>query len=155
MDKFYGEWKINKKKSESIDELLKFFDVPYIARKMIGNDNTVVIKKVGKGDLSVKDIVKGNETEDVHKFEDKFLQSVDKKGNPVKKKAVFKEGVITLMTLSNNSIMIIRQLDVRGNSLRDRLYYKKYGDNEFKSVIRFYNRNRSKNAKGGGKRKKM
>lgn len=152
MDKFYGEWKINKKKSESISELLKFFGVPYIARKMIGDDNTVVISKVGKGDLSVKDIIKGNETEEVHKFENKFLQSVDKKGNPVKRKAVFKEGVITLMTLANNNIMIIRQFDVRGNSLRDRIYYKKYGDNKFKSVTRFYNKEKSKNAKGGGKR---
>lgn len=154
MDKFYGVWKINKKKSESIDELLKFFGVPYIARKMIGDDNTLVITKIGKGDISIKDIIKGNETEEIHKFENKFLQSIDKRGNPVKRKAVYKDDVITLMTLSNNNIMIIRQLDVRGSSLRDRIYYKKYGDKEFKSVIRFYNRENGKNAKGGGYNKK-
>lgn len=154
MDKFYGEWNINKKKSESMDELLKFFGVPYIARKMIGDDNTVVIAKVGKDDLSIKDIIKGNEIEEIHTFNNNFLQSIDGRGNPVKRKAVFKEGIITLMSLSNNSIMIVRQLDVRGNTLRDRIYYKKYGENQFKNVTRFYNRNKSKNAKGGGKRKK-
>ena len=158
MNKFYGEWKINKKKSDSIDELLKFFGVPYIARKLVGSDNTVVIKEVGKGEISIKDITKGGEQEDLHKFEDKFIKSVDGRGTPVKKKSVFKEGIITVMTLSNNSIMIIRQFDVRGNTLRDRIYYKKFGDNEFKSVTRFYNRDKSRNAKSGGgksKRKKQ
>lgn len=152
MNKFYGEWKINKKRSESINELLKFFGVPYIARKMIGDDNTIIIKEIGKEQVSFKDIVKGNETEEVHKFENKFLKSIDGRGNPVKRKAVLKEGVVTLMTLSNNSIMIIRQLDVRGNTLRDRIYYKKFGDNQFKTITRFYNK--SKNAKGGGKRER-
>ena len=89
MDKFHGEWTINKKKSDSIDDLFKFFGVPYIARKMIGNDNTVVIKAVGKG-ISVTDIPKkGHEVEDVHHFEEKYIKTIDGKGNPTKKKSVF------------------------------------------------------------------
>lgn len=156
MNKFYGEWKIDKKKSESIEPLLKFFGVPYFVRKLIGDDNTIIIKNLGKGEFSVKDVVGKNETEEVHKFEKKFLKSIDKRGNPVKRKAVFKDGVVTLMTLSNNSNMIIRQLDLQeANVLRDRIYYKKYGDNQFKSITRMYNRDksRSKNAKGGGRSK--
>ena len=47
--------------------------------------------------------------------------------------------------------MIVRQFDVRGNTLRDSIYYKKFGDIQFKTVTRFYNRvKKSKN--GGGKK---
>jgi hypothetical protein len=139
MYKFYGKWKINEKKSESINDLLKFFDIPFMYRKMAGNDNTIIIKSSGKG-ISIKDINKFSEMEKHHNFEEKYIKSINNEGKPVKTKSIYKNNIITIMTLNNNNIMLIRQLDVRGTSLRDRIYYKKYGNKEFQSVTRFYNK---------------
>lgn len=140
MDKFYGKWIINKEKSESMNEFYKFVGVPYLIRKLIGNNNTLVIKSAGKG-LSITDIPKeGQEIKGEHTFDERYINSVNGRGKSTKSKSMFKKGVATIMTLSDNNIMIIRQLNVRGDSLRDRLYFKRFGDDQFKGVTRFYNR---------------
>lgn len=140
MDKFYGKWIINKKKSESMNEFYKFVGVPYLVRKLIGNNNTLVIKPAGKG-LSITDIPKeGQEMKDEHTFDERYINSINGRGKSTKSKSMFKNGVATIMTLIDNDIMIIRQLNVHDNLLRDRLYFKRFTDNKFKGVTRFYNK---------------
>lgn len=137
LQKFFGQWKLEKSSSNSIDDMLAFFGVPLVARLAIKTMSlTMIISSGPEGGLHIIDKT-GNQEISGDLYLDGKPRIVDGKSVTL---SVYSEGVIVSLTKTDDKFEVKRTISVEGSVLRNKYEYKLVSENQYKTVQQIFNK---------------